>query len=182
VAVGGSIMKPERFLRAGFSESYQTATLAVVLPDHRRHGFDNWDDPHMPTDTRLGLVHEDMAAPARRQLPQVEIETVDSIRSFFERPSGDLHGLIIAAEEGAAWNVLYPEHAVVVCEPVVQRPVAMAVRPSDPDWVRFLDGWLEFERLDGSLDRLRTYWIEGGGAQERAPRWCVMRDVLHWLP
>ena len=110
------------------------------------------------------------------------IEVIDSFRSFFTRQRSDLDGLVIAAEEGAAWNVLYPEHAVVVPKPVTQRPVGMAVRPSDADWLRFLDRWLDFERMDGSLDRLRSYWIEGGGTQKSSPRWCVMRDVLHWLP
>ncbi len=58
----------------------------------------------------------------------------------------------------------------------------MAVRVHDADWVHFLDRWLDFERLDGSLDRLRVYWVEGGGTQKQPPRWCVLRDVLHWLP
>ena len=39
-----------------------------------------------------------------------------------------------------------------------------------------------FERLDGSLDRLREYWIEGGGTKKVEPRWSVMRNVLGWLP
>ena len=106
---------------------------------------------------------------------------VDSTRAYFLADPSDLDGLIIAAEEGAAWNVLYPEHAVVVPKPIVQRPVGMAVRSSDADWLRFLDRWLDFERLDGSLDRLRVYWVEGGGAKEKPPRWCVIRDVLGWV-
>lgn len=182
VAVGGLIMNPERLLRAGFTEPYQTATAAVVLPDHRRGEFDTWDDPNMPAALRLGAVHEDVAAAVRRELPSVEVVVIDSIRSYFEATRSNLDGLIIAAEEGAAWNVLYPEHTVVVPKPIVQRPVGMAVRSSDADWLRFLDRWLDFERLDGSLDRLRTYWIEGGGTKKKKPRWCVMRDVLGWIP
>jgi Na+/H+-dicarboxylate symporter/ABC-type amino acid transport substrate-binding protein len=182
VAVGGLMMKPERLLVTGFTQPYQTATVAVVLPDHRRGEFDTWDDPHMPADAKLGVVYEDLAVAARRQLPDVEIVVIDSFSAFFAKRDDDLDGLIIAAEEGAAWNVLYPEHAVVIPKPVVQRPVSMAVRANDADWLRFLDHWLDFERLDGSLDRLRIYWIEGGGTKEQNPRWCVARDVLHWLP
>jgi hypothetical protein len=88
----------------------------------------------------------------------------------------------MAAEEGAAWNVLYPEYAVIVPQPVVQRPVSMAARSNDADWLRFLDRWLDFERSDGLLDRLRVYWVEGGGTHDRPPRWCILRDVLHWIP
>jgi ABC-type amino acid transport substrate-binding protein len=182
VAVGGLMMKPERLLRAGFTQPYQTATIAVVLLDHRRGELETWADPHMAADMRLGVVHDDLAAAARRQLPNVEIVVIDSYRSFFKGTHDGLDGVIMAAEEGAAWNVLYPEYAVVVPQPIVRRPVAMAARSADGEWLRFLDSWLEFERLDGSLDRLELYWIEGGGTEERPPRWCVLRDVLQWLP
>ena len=135
----------------------------------------------MPAGLRLGAIHADVVVAARRQLPNVEVVLVDSTRAYFLADPSDLDGLIIAAEEGAAWNVLYPEHAVVVPKPIVQRPVGMAVRSSDADWLRFLDRWLDFERLDGSLDRLRVYWVEGGGAKEKLPRWSVIRDVLGWV-
>jgi hypothetical protein len=54
--------------------------------------------------------------------------------------------MLIAAEEGAAWNVLHPEFAVVVPKPVTTRSVAMVARATDPEWLRFLDGWVEFKR------------------------------------
>ena len=181
VAVGGLIINPERLLQVGFTQPYQTATVAVVLRDHRRREFAAWHDPNRPADLRLGVVGEDVAAVARRELPDVDFVVIDSIRNFFENPA-QLDGLIVAAEEGAAWNVLYPDYAVVVPQPVIQRPVGMAVRLADAEWRGFLDRWLDFERFGGSLDRLRSYWIEGGGTQETAHRWSVLHDVLHWLP
>lgn len=181
IAVGGLAVKPERLLLAGFTEPYQTATVSVVLPDYRRTEFQSWEDPDRSPGLRLGAIHEDDVATARRGLPDVEIVKIDSIRSYFEGDQQDLDGLIMAAEEGAAWNVLYPEHAVVVPRPILQRPVGMAVRSSDVDLLRLLDRWLDFERLDGSLDQLRSYWIEGGGTKELPPRWCILRDVLGWI-
>lgn len=181
VAVGGVMLKPERLARVGFSAPYQTATLSVVIRDHRRDDVRFWNDPQTPADLRLGAVYEDVASDARRRLPNAEIIDVDSFEDFFAGKH-DLDGMLIAAEEGAAWNVLHPEYAVVVPEPVTTRPVAMLARVSDPEWLRFLDGWVEFERMDGSLKRLRDYWIQGGGTQQRPPRWCVLRDVLRWLP
>jgi Na+/H+-dicarboxylate symporter/ABC-type amino acid transport substrate-binding protein len=181
VAIGGLMMTPERLLLSGFTQPYQTATIAIALPDHRRDEFNAWHDSELPANLRLAVVYEDVAAAARRELPNAEIVVIDSVNSFFTEHK-DLDGLIISAEEGAAWNVLYPEFTVVVPKPIIQRPVCMAVRLSDTAWLRFLDRWLEFEQLDGSLDRLRKFWIEGDGTQEHKPRWCVIRDVLHWVP
>ena len=181
VAVGGVMMKPERLARIGFSAPYQSATLSVVIRDYRRKDVQFWNDPRTPADLRLGSIYKDVAIEARRLLPNAEIVDVDSFEEFFAGKY-DLDGMLIAAEEGAAWNVLHPEYAVVVPEPVTTRPVAMAARASDPEWLRFLDGWVEFERVDGTLERLRDYWIQGGGTRKRPPRWCVLRDILHWLP
>lgn len=58
----------------------------------------------------------------------------------------------------------------------------MVVRSTDRDFHRLLDLWLDFELFDGTLERLRVYWIEGGGTRKKPPRWCVLRDVLHCLP
>ena len=143
---------------------------AVVLPDHRRGEVDSWTEPESVAGIRVGTVHDDIARAASRQLPNVEFVEIESIRSFFTEANDDLDGLVIAAEEGAAWNVLYPEFAVVVPQPEVQRPIGMAVRLTDSAWLSYLNRWLEFERLDGSLDRLRAYWIEGGGTREKPPR------------
>ena len=123
-----------------------------------------------------------MAAAARRYLRLAQVDVIESAGPFFSGDARELDGIIMAAEVGSVWNILYPSHTVVVPQPVVRRPVSLMVRADDHDWRQFLDRWLDFERLDGSLDRLRTYWIEGGGTQDKPPRWCVLRDVLHWLP
>ncbi len=134
----------------------------MVVPDRQRDRFVSWDLLMNDRDVRLGVVSPDLMAPARRQLPACEIVPIESISQFFEGQVTDIDGLIIAAEEGAAWNVLYPAYTVVMPEPIIRRQVGIAARQGDASWLRFLDRWLEFERSDGSLDRLRAFWIEGG--------------------
>ncbi|KAA5542223.1 cation:dicarboxylase symporter family transporter [Roseiconus nitratireducens] len=179
--VGGLLMNPERMLQLEFTQPYQTATMAIVTPDHLRDRFDRWDDPLLATSVRMAAVDETLAAAARRQWPLADIVVIESYRQFFRQPEPSLDGLIIAAEEGAAWNVLYPDYAVVVPEPILQRPVGFAVRNGELNWLRFLDRWLDFERLDGSLAELRSHWTEGAGVKDGKPRWCIARDVLGWI-
>jgi hypothetical protein len=75
---------PERLLRAGFTQPYETATVSVVLQDHRRRELESWDDPDMPADLKLAVVREDLAIAARRQLPSVEIVVIDLVRSSMQ--------------------------------------------------------------------------------------------------
>lgn len=182
LAVGGLTTNPERLMVAGFTHSYQSATIAIVVPDHRRLEFTTWDKVGSTPALRLAVLQKDVAAAARRMLPRAEIVAIDSLRTYFEDRGVGYDGLLIAAEEGAAWNVLYPEQTVVVPKPLLQRPVGVAVRLGDGDWARFLEHWLEFERMEGSLDRLRAYWVQGGGTLERPRRWSIVQDELEWLP
>ena len=43
------------------------------------------------------------------------------------------------------------------------------------------DAWLRLKRGDGTLDQLYEHWILGQGAQDREPRWSVIRNVLGWV-
>ncbi len=182
VVIGGLIIKPDRLLYVGFTQPYIDATVAVVVPDHRRGEFRNWSDIAVARGQRFGTLHPDVANAVRRQFPGAEIVTITSVRDYFEGKFPELDGLIIPAEEGAAWNVLYPNHAVVVPDPVVKRPVGMAVRWGENDWQTLLDRWIDCEQQDGSIEQLRTYWIEGGGTKASSPRWSIAHDVLGWLP
>lgn len=179
VAVSGLMTTPDRLLHAAFTEAYQTATIAIATPDYRREEFATWQAVEASSNVRLGVIHRDLAAAAQRLLPGVEIVALETADAYFTDP-GRLDGLIIAAEEGAAWNILHPDYDVVIPRPIVRRPVGMAVRLADGDWLEFLNRWLELERLDGSLKALKSKWIEGAGANHASPRWSIMRDVLHW--
>ncbi len=182
IAIGGLVSKPERQLQASFTESYETATLALVVKDHRRNEVKQWTDFESLADFQLAVVSEDLAIAAKREHPSAKITVIDSVQQFFQDDSQTYDGLVIAAEAGLAWTILHPEYSTIVPTPIIRRSVGMETRSGDLAWLAFLNGWLEFERIDGPLARPRQYWLEGEGTQRREPRWCVLRDILHWLP
>lgn len=182
LAIGGLIILPERLRLVSFSEPYQSTTVAIVVRDHRRHELKTWNDVDAVVGLRLGAIHEDVVAAGRLRLPHIEFTELESPVQYFDGSREDLDGLIIPAQQATAWDIIYPAHAVVIPEPRIQRPVAFALRRDDVSWGRLIDQWLEFERSDGAIERLNTFWVEGGGAQVKPPRWCILRDVLHWNP
>ena len=56
-----------------------------------------------------------------------------------------------------------------------------AVAQDDQDLADFLTSWIELKKADGTVDRLFDYWILGKNAEPKAPRWSIIRDVLHWV-
>jgi hypothetical protein len=68
---------------------------------------------------------------------------------------------------------------VVVPSPSkVFQPLSYAVAKDNTELGEFLDQWVRLKRANGTLDRLRDYWILGKGAISHRPRWSVLRNVL----
>ena len=101
----------------------------------------------------------------------------------------DEHGLEwigISAEAGSAWTIEHPEFDVVIPrlregrEHVVH-PVGFAVRKGNDEFAYFLERWVQFRIVDKTIQQLYGHWILGEGAQRKSPRWCILRDELHWI-
>ncbi|MBM4082664.1 MAG: hypothetical protein FJ278_23360 [Planctomycetes bacterium] len=53
--------------------------------------------------------------------------------------------------------------------------------PNSSDLCQFVNHWLDMRRADGFLQALHDYWILGKPRPKIEPRWCILRDVLHWV-
>ena len=60
-------------------------------------------------------------------------------------------------------------------------PVAYAVAQNNPKLLRFIDNWLELQKIGGEQKRMYEYWILGRGAPQVGERWSVILDVLGWV-
>jgi hypothetical protein len=117
-----------------------------------------------------------------RRLPTAEAVQIPRVAAFFEAETPPTDGLIISAEAGSAWTLIYPEFQVVLpFKAVTAWPLGYATAPGDAEFLRFLDLWIELMRDEGFVSRLREHWILGRTAIPRSPRWSVIRNVLHWV-
>jgi hypothetical protein len=90
--------------------------------------------------------------------------------------------IVAPAERGSVMTLLDPRYSVVIPEPgLIKVPLAYPVTRRDPEWLHFLDTWIELKRKDDTIDALYSHWILGKSAARRQPRWSVLRNVLHWV-
>jgi ABC-type amino acid transport substrate-binding protein len=93
-----------------------------------------------------------------------------------------LDALLISAESGSAYTLLYPEFQVVVpAGASVKLPLFYALGTRDDKFLEFLNHWLSMRKHDGTTQEYYEHWILGKSAGSTARRWCVIRDVLHWV-
>ena len=184
VVMSGAVVTPERAVEVEFTQPYLEETVAFVVRDHRRNEFMTGDSIKKLKGIRLAVPNNlpHLRESVQPFLTDPQIELVDSPQEFVTREGDSYDALVFSAEAGSAWTLLYPEFAVVVPQPIIHRvPVAFPVAPGDDRMRTFLNTWIDLKRTDNTLSKLSDYWILGKSNQPTAPRWSVIRDVLHWV-
>jgi ABC-type amino acid transport substrate-binding protein len=178
VVIGGMIANPERLTKANFSEPYMNMTTAVVVEDYRRHEFKSWRSIDEELNIRLGVVGERRAEAVKRNLPNTDIVLLETYHEFFtDNPKG-VDALVISAEAGSAWTIIYPSYSVVVPEPHIKAHAGLVMPLGDSDFGDFLDDWLKLKKTSGFIDKLYDKWILGKSEEQKKVRWSIGRDVF----
>ena len=180
LVAGGLILTAERLAIASFSGPYMDITTSLVVPDHKRNAYDTWDAVEA-SGIRIGITGDKRARKIGFLLVNNEIVPIPSYGNFFGEGRGDLDAIMISAEAGSAWTVLYPDYAVAIPEPHYSQPIAIALGRGDQQIIDYLDDWLKVKKVDGTLDGLYDKWILGKSEEKKQPRWSIIRDVLGWV-
>ena len=183
VVMSGVAATTPRFGQMEFSRSYMDVTLALVVPDHRRHDFSERQGILAMEGVRIGLIGEKYWLGKLREVaPNVEFVPLGSEREFFENPDLRLDALVTSAEGGSAWTLLHPEYHVVIPDGnVIKQPLGYPVARGERELKGLLDQWVVLKTKDGTIERAYDHWILGRQARPHVPRWSVVRNVLGWV-
>jgi Na+/H+-dicarboxylate symporter/ABC-type amino acid transport substrate-binding protein len=182
IGIGGYALTPALATGAAFSAPYLDETAAFVVKDHLRRRFETWASIQDAKDLVIGvpaLPYYERLLKAR--LPGVPLRTYAPAQDPLDPKSG-FDAVALPAERGSVLTLLNPKWSVVVPSPgLIKVPLAFPLPSGDAAWASFVNSWIEMKRRDGTLDVLYEHWILGKAAETRAPRWSVVRNVLHWV-
>lgn len=183
ILMAGIAVTPDRAANLLLSASYLDETLAVLVPDHRREAFSSWESIRSMGPVRIGVPPAPyLEIKLRDQVPQARTVRFNELDEVFSSSGIKAEAFMTTAERGSIWTLLHPEYSVVVPRPGrFTVPVAYAVADRDLRLVDFLNAWIELKRKDGTISGLFDHWILGRATEASAPRWSVVRDVLHWV-
>jgi ABC-type amino acid transport substrate-binding protein len=178
IAIGGLIVNPERLAKANISNPYLNMTTAVVVEDYRRNEFKSWRSIDKKHNTRVGVVGENRAKNFKRYLPNTEIVLLETYSDFFTGNPKGLDALVISAEAGSAWTILYPVYSVVVPEPHLKANAALAMPLGASDFEDYVNDWLQMKQTGGIIEELYNKWILGLKEEQKKERWSFGRNIL----
>jgi Na+/H+-dicarboxylate symporter/ABC-type amino acid transport substrate-binding protein len=178
ITIGGLIVNPERLAKANFSNPYMNITTAVVVEDHRRNEFKSWRAIDKEHNTRVGVVGERRAKNVKHYLPNTDVVRLETYSDFFKDTPKEVDALVISAEAGSAWTILYPAYSVVVPEPHLKANAAFAIPLDSSDFEELLNDWLQMNQTSGIIDKLYNKWILGVEVEQKKGRWSIGRDLF----
>jgi len=181
IAIGGLEFNLERRAHLAFSEPYLTVTEALVVLDYRRGEFTRWEDIDRTMIVRLGVAGESRARNARQVLPNTDIVSMDGYGPFFQANPKGLHAIVISAEAGSAYTILYPDYAVAIPEPHISTSLVFMMAKGDRDFVTLVSDFVRLMEVKSTIDKLQAKWILGKDETRKQPRWSIGRDVLGWI-
>ncbi len=184
VVMSGLVGTLERAERMQHTDSHMAATLSLVVEDYRVRKFQTLASVRDSADLRIGYVDlsEGFISRLRGSLPNAELISLKTSQQFFERKDRELDAFLVSAETGAAFTLLYPQFEVVIPKDLqVRLPLFYAIGNHDESMTDFLEHWIALRTEDGTFQTYYDYWILGKSELTDKPRWCIMRDVLHWV-
>jgi len=170
-------------MATALSAPYSVETVAFIVPDERRREFGNAAKVAAMKDLRIGVPNATYYLRwLRQRLPGATVVALDTPRDYFSSAPESFDAMVLTAESGSAWTLVYPKFSVAIPGPdLIRIPLAYATRKGDVEFVSYINTWVELKKLDGTVAESFERWILGKAAESRVPRWSIVRDVLHWV-
>ena len=181
IAISGISVTLERSERMLLSEPYLIVNLALIVPDHRRNEFESEDRINEMENPHIAVLEGSLFEEGVRQhFPHAIIDLIATPAEFFEDTQADYDVLATHAESGFAWTLIHPEYSVVnPFEHPDRAPLVIAIAGRDLALEETIDTWIRLQKMNGQIDHLKEYWIEGKDAQSTPLRKPFLGLVPH---
>lgn len=162
ILMGGMTITPERNLQVNFATPYivigQTLMVSKRSADKIK-SIKDANDPQFTIGTKLGTTG-DIAA--KRFLSKAKIKTYETqTDAALEVRSGRIDAMVYDLPFNTIYANQNRDSIVHLKEPFTYEPLGWAVRKGDPDFLNWLDNFLNQIRHDGTYDALYAKWFEG---------------------
>ncbi|MDX1708740.1 MAG: cation:dicarboxylase symporter family transporter, partial [Desulfobacterales bacterium] len=183
IAMSGIVILAGSLRHMTFTDSYMETNWAFVVRDHLRSKFASLESIKDKEGLTIGITTTDATAlDVERYFSNAKAVRLNAVSEFFIPDQQNADCLAISAEAGSAWTLLYPEYQVVVPTPMIgTQLIGIPVAGADQDLLTFLNTWIELTVKTRFSEELFDHWILGRGAEDKQPRWSIMKDVLGWV-
>lgn len=164
ILISGMTVTPERNLQVNFAQPYITIGQTILLNKRNAEKVKTHKDlnaPEFTIATKLGTTGE---IAARRYLGKAKIKTFETeADAALEVRNGRADAFVYDLPYNTVYAAQYKDALIHLKEPFTKEPLGWAIRKGDPDFLNWLDNFLNQIHNDGTYDALYAKWFEGTG-------------------
>ena len=162
IIISGMSVTPERQAKVDFADPYMTVGQTVLL--HAKHAgtvttYADLDDPKFVVTSKPGTTGE---AAVKEFLPQATYKPFDTeLEAAMEVAEGRADAFVYDLPYTVTFSAMNASADLVVLDqPFTTEPLAWAIRKDDPDFLKWLNGFLAEIRQDGRYDKIHAKWFK----------------------
>ncbi len=162
IIFGGMSVTETRKQYVDFANPFMTVGQTVLLNAKNKGdvlSYKNLNDPKYTVVSKPGTTGEEAVL---SMIPDATYEAADTEWEGAMRVlDGKADAFVYDFPFNAVFSALHPsDQLVFLDEPFTEEPIAWAIRKNDPDFMKFLNGFLEEIQSDGRFDKLYQKWFE----------------------
>ena len=161
IIFGGMSVTEGRKKLVDFADPFMTVGQTVLLNAKHKNSVKSYkdlNDAKFVVVSKPGTTGEEAV---QRLIPNATYETVDT------ETEGGMRVLVGTADAfvydfpfNAVFNAMHPsDQLIFLDEPFTKEPIAWAIRKNDPDFLKFLNGFLQDIKKDGRFDKIYNKWF-----------------------
>ncbi|MGB5985715.1 MAG: transporter substrate-binding domain-containing protein [Desulfobacterales bacterium] len=161
IIFGGMSVTEERKALVDFATPFMTVGQTVLLSAKHKQTVQSYrdlNDPKFKVVSKPGTTGEEAVA---RLIANASYEPADTEMAGAMRVlQGRADAFVYDYPFNAVFFAMHPsDQLVFLDEPFTQEPIAWAIRKNDPDFMKFLNNFLDGIKADGRFDQIYNKWF-----------------------
>lgn len=161
IIFGGMSVTESRKEKVDFADPFMTVGQTVLL--NARHqdavkSYKDLNDPKFVVVSKPGTTGE---AAVKKLIPNATYRTADTeIAGATQVLQGTADAFVYDFPFNAVFSAMHDtDQLIFLDEPFTEEPIAWAIRKNDPDFMKFLNSFLEQIKADGRFDKIYDKWF-----------------------
>ena len=161
IIFGGMSVTETRKTQVDFADPFMTVGQTVLLNAKHKNtvkSYKDLDDSKFIVVSKPGTTGEEAI---QRLISRATYETADTeIEGAMRVLKGTADAFVYDFPFNAVFHAMHPSDQLIFLEkPFTREPIAWAIRKNDPDFLKFLNSFLEDIKKDGRFDKIYKKWF-----------------------
>ncbi len=161
IIFGGMSVTEGRKKLVDFADPFMTVGQTVLLNAKHKtavKSYKDLNDAKFVVVSKPGTTGEEAV---QRLIPKATYETVDTeMEGGMRVLEGTADAFVYDFPFNAVFSAMHPSDQLIFLDkPFTKEPIAWAIRKNDPDFLKFLNGFLQDIKKDGRFDKVYNKWF-----------------------